>query len=64
MPVPKCPPAKIRLGKITYFLYDICLKLAGNEAKIWEINKEKIISENILELGKSVWLKTLRYFIV
>lgn len=30
----KSPPAKIRLGKITYFVYDICLKLVGNAAKI------------------------------
>lgn len=29
-----------------------------------EINKEKIISENIRELKKHVWLKTLGHFVV
>lgn len=39
-------------------------EISGKCSQDLEINKEKVISENIWEPKKSVWLKPLGHFIV
>lgn len=45
---------QIWLSKLTYFVYDICLKLAQNAAKNWKLTRKKVILANIWEPGNTL----------